>query len=171
MAVFILIDIQGQDLVEFQLRGKLTIGRSSRCDLLIEDPKMSGKHGCFDFNEHGNLVYTDLNSSNGSYVNNNKITNIVFKIGDILKIGKTKIYIDESRLNLKETKEIGRRARETRTNLSVPALKNNLKKVELGEESKVAENKNKNKNKKEDLSLAELSKSLVIEKNKAPKKK
>jgi pSer/pThr/pTyr-binding forkhead associated (FHA) protein len=167
MPVFIMIDTQGKDLVELQLRGKVSIGRSSRCDLQIDDPKMSGTHGFFDFNQHGNLIYTDLNSSNGSFVNNNKVANIIFKIGDVLKVGKTQIYIDEARLNLKETKEIGKRARETRTDLSVPALKANLKKVKVGEESIIS--KNKDRNSKDDLSLAELSKSLVIEKKKIKK--
>lgn len=168
MSVFILIDTQGQDLFEMQIRGKVSIGRSSRCDVQIEDPKMSGTHGFFEFNGHGNLVYTDQNSSNGSFVNNNKVSNVIFKIGDILKVGKTQIYIDESRLNLKETKEIGRKARETRTDLSVPAINANMKKVNLGEESKIS--KNKNKSNQDELSLAEYSKSLIIEKKKIPKK-
>jgi pSer/pThr/pTyr-binding forkhead associated (FHA) protein len=167
MSVFILIDTQGQDLLEVQIRGKTSFGRSSKCDLQIDDPKMSGAHGFFDFNQHGNLIYTDLNSSNGSFVNNNKVANIIFKIGDVLKVGKTQIYIDESRLNLKEAKEIGRKARETRTDLSVPTLKANLKKVKIGEESILS--KNQKRNPKDEVSLAELSKSLVIEKKKIKK--
>ena len=87
---------------------------------------------------------------------------------DVLKVGKTQIYIDESRLNLKETKEIGRKARDTRTDLSVPVINANMKKVNLGEESKIS--KNKNKSNQDELSLAEYSKSLIIEKKKISKK-
>ena len=129
MPIFIIIETKGSDLLEYQLKGMVSFGRSSRCDFQINDPKLSGSHGKFDFNEHGNLVYTDLNSTNGSFVNNNKVTTTIFKIGDILKVGNTKIYLDDSRLNLKESKTIGRRARETQTDLNVPTMKTNLKKV------------------------------------------
>jgi pSer/pThr/pTyr-binding forkhead associated (FHA) protein len=167
MPIFITIDTEGVELLELQLHGKVSFGRSSRCDLQIDDPKLSGSHGFFDFNEHGNLVYTDLNSTNGSFVNNNKVTSTIFKIGDVLKVGKTTITIDESRLNLKETKALGRRARDTQTDLKVPTMQTNLKKISIGEDSQIIK---KHKQKKGDLSLVDLSQSLSIEKDKKSKK-
>lgn len=94
--------------VEFPLLGKSTVGRSSSCDLKIEDRQMSGKHGSFEIAPNGQLMYTDLGSTNGSFLNNSQITKTIFKLNDRLKLGNTWVSIDEKSLTSKERLAIGK---------------------------------------------------------------
>ena len=52
---------------------KLVIGRDNDCDINIQSPSVSRKHLQFEI-EDDKLYVTDLGSSNGTIVNENKIT-------------------------------------------------------------------------------------------------
>jgi pSer/pThr/pTyr-binding forkhead associated (FHA) protein len=107
MAIILLIqDPQGQ-MAELPLLQKLVLGRSSSCDFKIEDSKISGKHCTFESTSKGEVVFTDLESTNGSFFNNSQINKTVVRINDVIKIGGTTIKIDERRLNANEKKAIG----------------------------------------------------------------
>lgn len=108
MALILLLTTDGEKTIEYPLFGKSVIGRSSSCDLTLIDKQMSGKHGVFEIGERGELYYTDLDSSNGSYLNNSKIQKTQFKISETLRVGNTSITIDENRLSSKERLAIGR---------------------------------------------------------------
>lgn len=61
----------------FQLhKGRNTVGRSSTCDITIVDPFMSGIHAEILFQDDG-IFIKDLDSSNHTYVNDEKITTAV----------------------------------------------------------------------------------------------
>ncbi len=108
MAIVLIITTKdGQD-IEVPLFGKFTIGRSSSSDLKIEDNQISGKHGYFDINPKGQVLYCDLDSTNGSYLNNSKIHNTIIKVNDVLKVGNTLIKIDSKKLTNKESIIIGK---------------------------------------------------------------
>jgi pSer/pThr/pTyr-binding forkhead associated (FHA) protein len=109
MAVVLLITTDGQTS-EYPIMGKYIIGRSSASDIVISDKQMSGKHGMFELNSQGQLIFSDLGSTNGSYLNNSQVQKIQFKIGETLRLGNTSIVIDEKRLNGKERLAIGRGA-------------------------------------------------------------
>ncbi|TFH64431.1 MAG: GGDEF domain-containing protein [Candidatus Zixiibacteriota bacterium] len=65
----------------------LTIGRSSQCDIQIEDDKVSRKHA--EINLRDGLVWlTDLQSTNGSYVNSKRVSEIPLNDGDLVLIGR-----------------------------------------------------------------------------------
>jgi diguanylate cyclase (GGDEF)-like protein len=65
----------------------LTIGRSSQCDIQIEDDKVSRKHA--EINLRDGLVWlTDLQSTNGSYVNSKRVSEIPLNDGDLILIGR-----------------------------------------------------------------------------------
>lgn len=116
MAVILLIqDPQGQ-LAELPLLQKIVLGRSSSCDYKIEDSKISGKHCTFESTQKGEVIFTDLESTNGSFLNNSKISKTIVKINDVIKIGGTTIRIDEKRLNPGEKKTIGYEAISTKRN-------------------------------------------------------
>ncbi|MDD4974287.1 MAG: FHA domain-containing protein [Bacteriovorax sp.] len=107
MAVVLLITTNEQEF-ELPILGKCIVGRSARSDLKLDDKQMSGKHGMFELNGKGELIYTDLDSTNGSYLNNSQIQKIQFKISETLRLGNTMITIDEKKLNPKERLAIGR---------------------------------------------------------------
>ncbi|MDD4976591.1 MAG: FHA domain-containing protein [Bacteriovorax sp.] len=108
MAIVLLITTDNEQVIELPVFKKCTVGRSSSCDLQLEDMQISGRHGFFELNANGELVYTDLGSTNGSYLNNSQVDKIRFRINETLRLGNTNILIDEKRLNGKERLAIGR---------------------------------------------------------------
>ena len=67
----------------------LRIGRDNNNDIIISDQTVSRNHGIITFESNGNVYFEDLNSSNGSYVNGNRIFGkIRLQDTDILKVGK-----------------------------------------------------------------------------------
>lgn len=107
MAVIILATTDNEKSIEFPVMDKCTIGRSSRCDLTLHDGQMSGRHGFLQFDQTG-LFYTDLDSTNGSYINGARITKTQLKIGETLRIGNTNIIVDETKLTPEEKQVIGK---------------------------------------------------------------
>ncbi|SNX54615.1 FHA domain-containing protein [Thermoanaerobacterium sp. RBIITD] len=71
----------------FNLFEVTTIGRADDCDIVIENPYVSSKHAMI--RKKGNkYVIQDLNSTNGTFVNGNRIKNIVrIKNNDIIRLG------------------------------------------------------------------------------------
>lgn len=108
MAVILLLTTNDNETVEYPIMRKCVLGRSNSCDLTVDDKQMSGKHGMFELNENGHLIYSDLGSTNGSYLNNSQISKIQFKVDETLRLGNTIITIDEKRLNTRERVSIGR---------------------------------------------------------------
>ena len=65
----------------------VTLGRSSRCDVVIDDPNVSRRHAELR-PRGGSWVLTDLGSTNGSSVNGRRIdAPTVVKPGDELELG------------------------------------------------------------------------------------
>jgi pSer/pThr/pTyr-binding forkhead associated (FHA) protein len=102
MAIVLLITTKDGQTIELPVLDKLTIGRSKRSDLALEDGEMSGNHGFFDLGERGELIYSDLDSTNGSYLNNNRIQKINLKVNETLRLGTTLIKIDAGKLTSSE---------------------------------------------------------------------
>jgi two-component system, cell cycle response regulator len=65
----------------------LTIGRSSQCDIQIEDDNVSRKHAEINFRD-GLVWLTDLQSTNGSYVNSKRVSEVPLNDGDLVLIGR-----------------------------------------------------------------------------------
>ncbi|MCG8672297.1 MAG: FHA domain-containing protein [Pseudomonadales bacterium] len=63
------------------LHGTMVLGRSEKCDVVINDEHMSRRHAEINLRD-GVLRIVDLNSSNGTRINNVKITEKVLKPGD-----------------------------------------------------------------------------------------
>ena len=121
MAVVLLITPDNGQTIELPVLGKCVIGRSSSADLKIEDGKMSGKHGIFELNSKGQLFYSDLGSTNGSFINNSQIQKVQFKINEVLRLGNTTVIIDEKRLSSKEQSAIGRGVAPSDKTIILPA--------------------------------------------------
>jgi hypothetical protein len=64
------------------------IGRSKTSDISISDPLLSRRHMRVDIAESAFTV-TDLKSSNGTFLNGERITESALKAGDEIKIGQT----------------------------------------------------------------------------------
>ncbi len=65
-----------------------TIGRDDMCDITIVDKRMSRQHAML-FYYSPNFYVKDLGSTNGTFVNDKKITQAAVKNGDRVKTGNT----------------------------------------------------------------------------------
>lgn len=73
----------------------LRIGRKSGNDIVLADEKTSGVH-CEIVPEDDRLVLKDLGSTNGTFLDGKRITEIVLTSGDVVTIGRTKVrFVDQ----------------------------------------------------------------------------
>lgn len=71
----------------YSIGDELSLGRSSSNDIVIKDPFISKKHFRI-LKDEGEFFIEDLNSSNGTYVNGDKIGDVVvLKNNDLIKTG------------------------------------------------------------------------------------
>jgi hypothetical protein len=78
----------------FDLIGGLSIGRSGEADLSIEDRYASGVHARI-FSRDGRTYIEDMNSTNGTRVNDAELSGEVELIdGDVVQIGDTRFRFE-----------------------------------------------------------------------------
>jgi adenylate cyclase len=69
---------------------RTTIGRGAKCDLVIDDGRVSTNHAAIEF-ESGRWFVADLGSKNGTILNGRKIEKSLLSNGDILQVGLVEI--------------------------------------------------------------------------------
>jgi pSer/pThr/pTyr-binding forkhead associated (FHA) protein len=93
-----LIDVTTHEEYEFIFSDAIGIGRAFAKDgfedyLVINDPKVSKRH-CSLFAEFDNLFIQDERSSNGTYVNNQRVNRpMMVQKEDVINIGNTDLEI------------------------------------------------------------------------------
>lgn len=83
---------------EIALNGAVSIGRSSKAEIQLDDEKISGRH-CRFLLKRDRLELTDLDSKNGTYLNGIRIEQSEMFIGDEVRIGDTVIAIEEKHMS------------------------------------------------------------------------
>ncbi len=75
--------------------GKMVIGRMVNCDIVINDTSASRRHAEIFYDlMTGMVTINDLNSSNGTYVNRQRIARLSrLQNGDVIRIGQTVMYL------------------------------------------------------------------------------
>lgn len=124
MAIILLITTEDGQVSELPLLNKVTMGRSSSSDYKILDTKMSGSHCSFEITPKGQILFKDLGSSNGSFLNNSQIMQTLFRVNDIMKIGYTTIKLEERRLSTSERIAIGTSLPSKENEKTLPDLSN-----------------------------------------------
>ena len=83
-------------LGEYQLQDSfsLTIGRAGKNDVVIQDPAVSGHHAKID-PVGDRFVLIDLQSKNGTFVNENLIISHWLKHGDVISIGNHQLIFNQ----------------------------------------------------------------------------
>ena len=83
-----IVALNGQHKGEdFRLRvGKNVLGTAADCDIVLTDKKISRKHATVRY-EGGEFQIADLDSSNGTFVNDEKVQKHDLIDNDILKLG------------------------------------------------------------------------------------
>jgi len=69
----------------------IKVGRAPENDIIIQDSLVSANHLAFTQDNEGNIFIQDFMSTNGTFVNEQKIDNqpIILKSGDKVKIGQS----------------------------------------------------------------------------------
>lgn len=122
MAIVLIIKTEDGQLAEIPVMSKIIIGRSSSSDLKIDDGKMSSKHCSFSLTKEGAVLFEDLSSTNGSFINNSRIMSTLMKVNDVIRVGNTLIRIDDKRLTPKERIAIGYNTMEKNGEATLPVL-------------------------------------------------
>ena len=85
----------------FKVTQQILVGRSRKCDILLDDCLVSRSHALFQFREN-QLYLKDLTSRNGTYVNQERIEEQVLRPGDQIKIGHSELlYLDPEKKDKK----------------------------------------------------------------------
>lgn len=93
----LLVQTPGVAPREFAVReASVRIGRGDDNDLVLPDARVSRQHGMLSARQ-GGLVYTDLGSTNGSFVNGGRVSEVALGPGDVLQLGGTTLLIGSPR--------------------------------------------------------------------------
>src|SRR5271169_4153367 len=92
----LVLKFQGAILKEIPLGTRpLTIGRAPDNDIPIDNLAVSNYHARV-YLEAGSLVVEDLNSLNGSFLNDIRVERAMLKDGDTILIGKHIVLVDQA---------------------------------------------------------------------------
>jgi len=85
---FPLLEIDGQ---RYNLTGATTvIGRGTESDIVVDDNGVSRRHVSFEVTPDGTIL-TDMGSTNGTFVEEQRITEVTLVDGNSIRIGRTPI--------------------------------------------------------------------------------
>jgi pSer/pThr/pTyr-binding forkhead associated (FHA) protein len=73
----------------------LTLGRGLNNDIILEDTRVSRHHAQLRYKTRRFWV-TDLNSTNGTYVNGERISEVDLRHGDVVSLGGLELTFRES---------------------------------------------------------------------------
>jgi two-component system, NtrC family, response regulator HydG len=73
--------------------GPALVGQGDACDLRLADARASRRHAAFDLADRS-LRLTDLNSTNGTFVNGAEVFEGLLRGGEIVRIGQTTLRVD-----------------------------------------------------------------------------
>jgi pSer/pThr/pTyr-binding forkhead associated (FHA) protein len=71
-----------------------TIGRAARADFILEAGLASRLHCRLTADASGQLIVEDLESTNGTKVNGEKVERAVLKAGDTLSVGRVEFSVE-----------------------------------------------------------------------------
>ncbi len=96
------------DLSKLATQPSMIVGRDDSCDLTMAHPGVS-KHHAMITRESGQISIKDLGSTNGTFVNGARITQVVLNNGDEIRIGPFHLVYDGARQNLGGSRKLGHR--------------------------------------------------------------
>ena len=82
------------------VRARLTIGRGSECDLVLDEPEMSRRHATIE-NAGEGIYLRDLGSSNGTFVNGVQVRDAVLHPGDQIAFDRNRFLLEAPGLPLR----------------------------------------------------------------------
>ena len=96
----LLIKSRDGQLQAFHLKlGLNRIGRDSACDFQIDDASVSSRH-CEVLLADGTLLLRDCSSTNGTYLDEEMVSESVVESGQTIRIGRVKMLVEISQANV-----------------------------------------------------------------------
>ncbi|MBW6469242.1 MAG: DUF3662 and FHA domain-containing protein [Anaerosomatales bacterium] len=75
---------------------RVCVGRLSSCDIKLSDANVSREHAAF-VREGAGWAIEDLDSTNGTYLNSERVTFERLRDGDVVSVGASELYFHEPR--------------------------------------------------------------------------
>ncbi len=72
-------------------RAETTIGRADDADITIRDPRISREHVCINVTP-GRISIIDLDSTNGTFVNGERVTKVILENGDKIHLSSDTLF-------------------------------------------------------------------------------
>lgn len=94
----------GEQEFVLSTEGETSIGRHPQCTITVAQPSVSRKHARLWY-EAGGFYIEDLGSSNGTYVNNQRVTRVSLTDGDALRCGDFKLDFREDEGGTREVEQ------------------------------------------------------------------
>jgi pSer/pThr/pTyr-binding forkhead associated (FHA) protein len=88
------LQFEDRMLKDFVVGGNVTVGRLPDNTVVIDNPAVSAHHARI-FSEGDDIIIEDLESTNGTYVNEQHVYRHRLQHGDVVLIGKHKLVFDE----------------------------------------------------------------------------
>lgn len=94
---------------------KLILGRSrTKAQILITDPMCSSRHASLEIANDGSVILSDLDSTNGTYINESLLTTSMrVYIDDVIRIGDTRFWLDKEAMNSREIQQLSSTSNKT----------------------------------------------------------
>lgn len=80
-----------------------TLGRATRADFMVEAALVSRFHCRFSVSPEGILEIEDLESTNGTFVNDERVTRLALKPGDHVRAGRLELLVSRAKDRSDET--------------------------------------------------------------------
>ena len=71
-----------------------TLGRAARADFVVDVPLVSRFHCRFTGSAEGGLLLEDLESTNGTLVNDKRVERVALTQGDRVRIGRVELSVE-----------------------------------------------------------------------------
>jgi len=89
MAATVEVAVRGTALVYALAEGTaVTVGRVAQCEIHVDDQAVSRRHCTFAV-QGSTLLVTDLESANGTFLNDRPVTSALARPGDLIRVGST----------------------------------------------------------------------------------
>jgi pSer/pThr/pTyr-binding forkhead associated (FHA) protein len=73
-----------------------TIGRATRADFVLDAALVSRVHCRLTASDGGTLEVEDLQSTNGTYVNDRRVERLTLATGDRLRVGRVELVVEQA---------------------------------------------------------------------------